>query len=45
MVEDNFVSLFVQEEKIFQTTPEWAQFNQGDRRKVQTNHEKLTQKF
>ena len=35
-VEDNFVSLFVQEEKILQTMPEWAQFNQVDRRKVQT---------
>ena len=35
-VEENFVFLFVQEEKILQTMPEWAQFNQEDRRKVQT---------
>ena len=35
-VEENFVFLFVQEEEILQTMPEWAQFNQEDRRKVQT---------
>ena len=35
-VEENFAFLFVQEEKILQTMPEWAQFNQEDRRKVQT---------
>ena len=34
MVDDNFVSLFVQEENILQTMPEWVQFNQEDRKKV-----------
>ena len=37
MVEDNFVSfLCTTEKKILQTMPEWEQFNQENRRKVQT---------
>ena len=36
MVEDNFVFSFVQEEEILQTMPEREQFNQVERRKVQT---------
>ena len=33
--QDNFVHQLVQSEAIFQTIPEWAQFSQGHRRKMQ----------